>query len=52
MGAMELGIGALITGFLLIFMALSGTVLARLPLSTAMLYLFFGVLVSPCCWSA
>jgi NhaP-type Na+/H+ or K+/H+ antiporter len=47
MGAMELGIGALITGFLLIFMALSGTVLARLPLSTAMLYLFFGVLVSP-----
>ncbi len=44
---MTFAIGALIAGFLLIFMALSSTVLARLPLSTAMLYAGVGILLSP-----
>ncbi len=44
---MEFAIWSLIIGGLLIFMALSGTVLARLPLSTGMLYLGVGVAVSP-----
>jgi NhaP-type Na+/H+ or K+/H+ antiporter len=37
----------LLVGLLLVLMALGGTVLARLPLSTAMLYLAVGVGVSP-----
>lgn len=44
---MQFAIWSLIIGVLLIFLALSATVLARLPLSTAMLYLAFGVAVSP-----
>lgn len=44
---MELALWSLLVGLLLILMALSGTVLARLPLSTAMLYLGVGVAVSP-----
>lgn len=44
---MQLAIWSVIIGLLLIFLALSGTVLARLPLSTAMLYLGVGALVSP-----
>ena len=44
---MDFAIAAVIAGLLLIFLALSGTVLARLPLSTAMLYLGVGVLISP-----
>jgi NhaP-type Na+/H+ or K+/H+ antiporter len=44
---MQFAIWSLIVGLLLIFLALSGTVLARLPLSTAMLYLGVGALVSP-----
>jgi sodium/hydrogen antiporter len=47
MGPMEIAVWSVIVGGLLIFMALSGTVLARLPLSTAMLYLGVGVAVSP-----
>jgi NhaP-type Na+/H+ or K+/H+ antiporter len=38
---------SLLAGLLLIVMALSGTVLSRLPLSTAMLYLAVGLGVSP-----
>lgn len=44
---MEFALWSLIVGFLLILMALSATVLARLPLSTAMLYLMVGLAVSP-----
>ena len=44
---MEFAIASVIAGLLLTVMALSSTVLARLPLSTAMLYLGVGVLVSP-----
>ncbi|HSH89179.1 MAG TPA: sodium:proton antiporter [Ramlibacter sp.] len=44
---MEFALWALLIGFLLILLALSGTVLARLPLSTAMLYLFVGAVISP-----
>jgi NhaP-type Na+/H+ or K+/H+ antiporter len=44
---MEFAIWSLIVGVLLIVLALSGTVLARLPLSTAMLYLLVGIAVSP-----
>src|SRR5215218_9357716 len=44
---MQFAIWSLIIGLLLIFLALSGTVLSRLPLSTAMLYLCVGMLVSP-----
>jgi sodium/hydrogen antiporter len=44
---MDLALWSVIAGLLLIFMALSGSVLARLPLSTAMLYLLVGLAVSP-----
>ncbi|MEZ0309000.1 MAG: cation:proton antiporter, partial [Ramlibacter sp.] len=44
---MDFAIWAIAVGVLLIVMALSGTVLARLPLSTSMLYLVAGVAVSP-----
>ena len=44
---MEFALWSVIVGFLLVFMALSATVLARLPLSTAMLYLMVGLAVSP-----
>jgi sodium/hydrogen antiporter len=43
----NVAIWTLLVGLLLIFMALSSTVLARLPLSTAMLYLGFGMLAGP-----
>ena len=44
---MEFAIWSTLVGVLLIVMALSATVLARLPLSTALLYLLIGVAVSP-----
>ena len=44
---MNFAIWAVIAGVLLILMALSGTVLERLPLSTSMLYLMAGLAVSP-----
>lgn len=44
---MEFAIWSTIVGALLIVMALGSTVLARLPLSTAMLYLVVGMAVSP-----
>jgi len=44
---MEFALWSVLIGLLLIFMALSATVLARLPLSTAMLYLGAGLAVSP-----
>jgi NhaP-type Na+/H+ or K+/H+ antiporter len=44
---MDFAIWCLIVGVLLVVMALSGSVLARLPLSTAMLYLLVGAAVSP-----
>lgn len=44
---MDFAIWSVIVGVLLIVMALSGSVLARLPLSTAMLYLMVGLAVSP-----
>ena len=44
---MDFAIWSVIVGVLLIVMALSGSVLARLPLSTAMLYLLVGLAVSP-----
>lgn len=44
---MEFALWSLLVGILLIVMALSTTVLARLPLSTAMLYLGVGLAVSP-----
>jgi sodium/hydrogen antiporter len=44
---MEFAIWSTLVGALLIVMALSATVLARLPLSSAMLYLLVGVAVSP-----
>ena len=44
---MEFALWSVIVGFLLILMALSSTVLERLPLSTAMLYLMVGMAVSP-----
>jgi sodium/hydrogen antiporter len=47
MGAMEFAIWSIVVGLLLIVLALSGTVLDRLPLSTAMLYLAVGLAVSP-----
>lgn len=37
----------IIVGLVLIFMALSSSVLARLPLSTSLLYLLVGVLIGP-----
>lgn len=48
---MEFAIWSLAIGVLLILMALGGTVLTRLPLSTAMLYLAVGVAVSPLGWN-
>ena len=44
---MNFAIWAVIVGILLILMALGGTVLERLPLSTSMLYLAAGLAVSP-----
>ncbi len=44
---MDFAIWSVIVGVLLVVMALSGSVLARLPLSTAMLYLMVGLAVSP-----
>lgn len=44
---MEFAIWSTLVGVLLVVMALSATVLARLPLSTALLYLLTGVAVSP-----
>jgi NhaP-type Na+/H+ or K+/H+ antiporter len=44
---MDFAIWSMIVGVLLVVMALSGSVLARLPLSTAMLYLMVGMAVSP-----
>lgn len=44
---MDFAIWSVIVGVLLVVMALSGSVLARLPLSTAMLYLLVGMAVSP-----
>lgn len=44
---MDVALWSVLIGLLLIVMALGGTVLARLPLSTAMLYLAVGVMVSP-----
>ena len=44
---MDFAIWSVIVGLLLVVMALSGSVLARLPLSTAMLYLLVGLAVSP-----
>jgi NhaP-type Na+/H+ or K+/H+ antiporter len=49
--SMTFAIWALIIGALLITMALSGTSLARLPLSTAMLYLAAGYGLGPAGWS-
>lgn len=47
MAGMDFPIGSLLIGLLLILLALSSTVLSRLPLSTAMLYLLVGLAVSP-----
>ena len=44
---MDFAVWSVIVGVLLVVMALSGSVLARLPLSTAMLYLLVGIAVSP-----
>jgi NhaP-type Na+/H+ or K+/H+ antiporter len=44
---MAFALWSVLIGLLLIVLALAGTVLARLPLSTAMLYLAVGVGVSP-----
>lgn len=44
---MEFALWSLIVGLLLVLMALGSTVLKRLPLSTAMLYLLVGIGVSP-----
>src|SRR4051812_29421552 len=44
---MQFATWAVVIGLLLVLMALSGTVLTRLPLSTAMLYLAAGVAVGP-----
>jgi sodium/hydrogen antiporter len=44
---MDFSLWSVLVGILLILMALSATVLARLPLSTAMLYLLVGLVVSP-----
>jgi len=48
---MSFAIWAIIIGLLLIAMALSGSLLKRLPLSTAMLYLAVGVGLGPVGWS-
>ncbi|TWO68427.1 sodium:proton antiporter [Caenimonas sedimenti] len=47
---MEFALWAVIVGLLMVSMALATTVLKRLPLSTAMLYLLVGMAVSP--WGA
>ena len=47
---MNLAQWSVIVGLLLVVMALSSTVLARLPLSTAMFYLLVGIAISP--WGA
>ena len=44
---MNFELWAVLAGLLLVFLALSGSVLSRLPLSTAMLYLMVGLVVSP-----
>ena len=44
---MEFAIWSVLVGVLLVMLALSATVLSRLPLSTAMLYLMVGLAVSP-----
>jgi NhaP-type Na+/H+ or K+/H+ antiporter len=44
---MEFALWSVIVGLLLVLMALGGSVLKRLPLSTAMLYLLVGLAVSP-----
>jgi sodium/hydrogen antiporter len=44
---MDIALWAVIVGLLLVLMALASTVLKRLPLSTAMLYLLVGLGVSP-----
>ena len=44
---MEFALWSVLIGLLLIVMALAGTVRSRLPLSTAMLYLAVGAVVSP-----
>lgn len=44
---MEFAIWSVLVGLLLVLMALGSTVLKRLPLSTAMLYLLVGLAVSP-----
>ena len=44
---MEFATWSVLIGLLLVLMALSGSVLARMPLSTAMLYLAVGVALSP-----
>jgi NhaP-type Na+/H+ or K+/H+ antiporter len=48
---MTFALWALITGVLLIVMVLSGTLLKRLPLSTAMLYLAAGFTLGPAGWA-
>jgi NhaP-type Na+/H+ or K+/H+ antiporter len=48
---MTFSIWAIIIGALLIVMALSGTLLTRLPLSTAMLYLAAGFALGPAGWA-
>ena len=48
---MTFTIWALIIGVLLILMVLSGTLLKRLPLSTAMLYLAAGFVLGPAGWA-
>jgi sodium/hydrogen antiporter len=48
--SMYFAIWAVVIGALLIIMALSSTLLKRLPLSTAMLYLFAGVVLGPIGW--
>ncbi len=49
--SMYFAIWALVIGALLITMALSSTLLKRLPLSTAMLYLAAGALLGPLGWA-
>jgi sodium/hydrogen antiporter len=48
---MTFTIWALIIGVLLIVLVLSGTLLKRLPLSTAMLYLAAGFVLGPAAWA-
>ncbi len=48
---MNFAIWSLIIGVLLITMVLSGTLLKRLPLSTAMLYLVAGFILGPAGWA-